>query len=183
MKKFIVLLLATASIHGFANDNSVATTDLTNSQQYCTKSGGQVLTMQAQFNINGNTVNGVSKQFCKFIYNGNLAYVGLDTLSTLPSLAATYTQRLQVNNVDLLPTKPNPNPSINVCELLHGAEIGFSVIDGGFVDPTAGQTDICVFGDGSSISAWSMIYAAAGSRPDLKNIIRSTPLNINPHIA
>jgi hypothetical protein len=38
---------------------------------------------------------------------------------------------------------------------------------------------ICVFGDKSTVSAWSLIYAAENARLKVKNAIRSEPLNID----
>ena len=173
MKKIIVFILSSASFGAFAM------TDLTNAQgikDYCASTGGVVVNMQAQFDTHNGYVSGVSRDFCKYKNHGNIAYVGLDTLSTAPTLAATYTEKLIVDPNNL-PTSPYANPSLNVCQILHGSEISFSS-NGGFSDKL-GEADICVFGDGSAISAWTMIYVAEGTRPDVKSVIRSTPLNID----
>ena len=50
------------------------------------------------------------------------------------------------------------NPAWNVCKNLGGAESGFAV-PSSYTDDL-GQSDICVFGDGSMVSAWSLIYMA-----------------------
>jgi hypothetical protein len=179
MKKLICIALSILSTSVFAVASETPEQILASSKDYCYATGGTVVPMVAEFDTHAGYVKGITKDFCKYQNHENVGYVGLETLSTTPTLAATYTRKLVVTQERLLPTKPYKNPALNVCQLLHGSEIVFSVIGGGFNDSELGETDICVFGDGSSISAWTMIYAAVGVRKDIKRFIRSKPLNIN----
>ncbi len=178
MKKVIGLVLLGLVSSSFAVVGDIQQAVEQDSRVYCQSTGGTVIRMVAQFDTHSGFVNGVTKEFCKYKNHGNLAFVGLDTLSTAPTLAATYTMKLVIDKTKPLPVRPYANPAMNVCSDLHGTEVAFSVLDGGFADKT-GQADICVFGDGSSISGWTMVYAADGSRQDIKQFIRSSALDID----
>lgn len=185
MSKNIVLLLSLSVASLLAACNSGSTTSGTAvdpNETYCVASGGTVVSMTAEFDTYDGQVNGITKKFCQKISGNpewkNVAYVGLETLSTQPTIAATYIKKLVLTESSIIPTSPYANPSLNVCEALHGSEIGFSVLGGGFTD-NLGQSDICIFGDGSSISAWTLIYAGYDVRNDVESMIRSIPLNID----
>ena len=179
-------LLTLLLVVGFCGRNAWAlvgdTPAPTSNKDYCVSSGGSVVKLHAEFDTHAGFVGGVTKEFCQYVQNSNVAIVGLDTLSTTPTLAATYTQKLVIDTTNehsnALPQKPYSNPALNVCLLLHGSEIAFSSADGGFAGKD-GQADVCIFGDGSAISAWSMIYAATGARADIIQHLRSAPLAIN----
>lgn len=176
MKKLMPVMLL--SFTSFVSAAMEKTAPNQTNKDYCKSSGGKIIKAVAQFDTHTGWVNGVTKEFCQYLdKEGNLAMVGLETLSIEPTLAATYTQKVIVEKGKGFPMAPYSNPSFNVCNRLHGAEIGFAVFSGGFADQH-GQSDICVFGDGSSISAWTLIYAAGGQRADIKNLMRSEPLNI-----
>jgi hypothetical protein len=181
MKKILFILLGVFSTSVFAVQGSGGQEQIETLQatkDYCIATGGDVVKLTAQFDTHDGLVNGVTKEFCRYDNHENSAVVGLETLSKTSTIAATYTKKLKLDKTRLLPTKPYANPSLNVCQLLHGSEIAFAAMDGGFSDDK-GQLDICVFGDGSSISAWTMIYAAQGSRKDISRFIRSKPLAID----
>ncbi len=63
-----------------------------------------------------------------------------------------------------LPEKPYSNPSINVCSAMGGTAVDYTQNGAyyGIIDKQAGTEyqDICTFGDGSALSAWSLVYAA-----------------------
>lgn len=180
MKKIFLALATIASANTFATTGDSPWTEVQNNKNYCEATGGKIVTLQAQFDTHSGYINGLSKEFCQYISKKNIAVVGLETLSKTSNIAATLTQNLKIDDNKPLPTKPYNNPSLNVCQLLHGTQIAYLVVDGGFADNN-GQYDICVFGDGSSISAWTLIYAAAGIRKDIKSLIqsRSKPLEID----
>lgn len=146
---------------------------------YCTSTGGTVIDMIAKFETKSGKVDGFSKSFCQYDLNGHLNTIGLDTLaSTLPSLAATYTQKVVIDSSKTLPMRPYGNPGLDVCHNLNGISIAFSAVDGGsFLDADGGEADVCVFADGSMISGWSLIYMA--NDPNQKALIHSTPLDID----
>lgn len=89
--------------------------------------------------------------------------VGLESFaSAKPNIAATLIKKLPAISFDspLFKGKYN-NPSLNFCKNIGGSSIPFTVISGGFANEL-GQSDICVFGDASMVSAWSLIYIANG---------------------
>lgn len=53
-------------------------------------------------------------------------------------------------------------------------------VDGGGFANRLGQSDICVLGDGSMVSGWSLIYMASHREGygDIKNKVKANPLNI-----
>jgi hypothetical protein len=146
--------------------------------QYCLSTGGKVVDLNAKFSTLSGDVDGLSKAFCQYQTDGNIEMIGLDTLaSTSPSLGATYAKSLTLDPSRPLPEKPYANPSLNVCERLKGSSIAFYVCSGGFSNES-GEYDICVFGDGSSISAWTLIYLANGDYPQIKALIKAQPMDI-----
>jgi hypothetical protein len=145
---------------------------------YCIQSGGQVEMMQAEFSTWHGKVGGLTKQFCRFrVDNGTLS-IGLETFSsTHANIAATYAKTLApLDEHSPLWTGHAGNPSLNVCQNLGGSSIGF-FSNGGFAS-ALGQSDICVFGDASMISAWSLIYIAnhRNGYDHIKDLIRAVPL-------
>lgn len=145
---------------------------------YCIQSGGQVEAMQAEFSTPHGMVYGLTKQFCEFHVDHGTLSIGLETFASIqPNIAATYAKTLAPLDKNSPLWKGDAgNPSFNVCKNLGGASIG-SFSSGGFAN-TLGQSDICVFGDASMISAWTLIYMAnhRNGYDEIKNLIRSTPL-------
>lgn len=150
-------------------------------KKYCEQSGGIVEWMPAQFLTSQGIVEGHIRKFCTFrIDNGFLA-IGLRTFSSMkPSIAATFIKKLNpiLPDSHLLAGPYQTNPSIQVCKNLGGASIT-AITDGGFAN-SLGQTDICVFGDGSMVSGWTLIYIANNrdGYNDVKDKIRAEPLDI-----
>ena len=145
---------------------------------YCIQSGGQVEAMQAEFSTPHGMVHGLTKQFCEFKVDCGTLSIGLETFSSAQSnIAATYAKTLAPLDKDSpLWAGGAGNPSFNVCKNLGGASIG-SFSSGGFAN-ALGQSDICVFGDASMISAWSLIYMAnhRNGYNHIKVLIKSVPL-------
>lgn len=145
---------------------------------YCIDHGGKVETMVAKY---GNDVNGFEKQFCTFAKDNGFIAVGLDAYaSEKPNMAATYIQKLgAIDDSSALWDGNYTNPSMNVCHNLGGSSITYNVVSGGFTN-NLGASDICTFGDGSMVSAWSLIYMENG-RTDydqVKSTVRSEPIDI-----
>ncbi|MCH9757476.1 MAG: hypothetical protein K0U37_09860 [Gammaproteobacteria bacterium] len=145
---------------------------------YCIQSGGKPETMQAEFSTQHGMVYGLTKSFCQFSVDGGTISIGLETFSSpQPSIAATYAKTLAPldENSPLWAGKAG-NPSLNVCINLGGSSIG-RFNSGGF-ENALGQSDICVFGDASMISAWSLIYMANHREgyDQIKEHIKSVPL-------
>ncbi|MDQ5921323.1 MAG: hypothetical protein QG673_1381 [Pseudomonadota bacterium] len=189
MKKItlgVALSLGIASSFAVSNNIGAAAVEsdnLASLAKYCeTPRGGlpagKVVNMVAKFSASNGTVEGITKQFCQYEFKGNLAVVGLETLSTKPTLAATYALLEKADPDKPFPERPYSNPSLNACRTLHGSEIVFAVPSGGYTDDI-GEADICMFGDGSSISAWTILYMSTGSRQDMRKHIRSKPMNID----
>lgn len=150
--------------------------------KHCTSNNGTVEIMAAEFQSGGATEYGFNKTFCTFNLNGGFAVVGLQTFASLNSnIAASYIVTLPtIEPSSPLWKGPYANPSANVCKNLGGASISFNVGSGGFSN-RLGQSDVCVFGDGSMISSWTLIYIANG-REDydkIRNAIQSKPLQIS----
>jgi hypothetical protein len=145
---------------------------------YCIQSGGKVEPMQAEFSTPHGMVHGLTKQFCEFSVDHGILSIGLETFSSMQSnIAATYAKKLApLDENSPLWAGNAGNPSFNVCKNLGGASIG-SFSSGGFAN-ALGQSDICVFGDASMISAWSLIYMAnhRNGYDHIKELIRSVPL-------
>lgn len=148
---------------------------------YCNESGGVVEKMPAEILAGKSWVSGQSKSFCNFNVDDGFIAIGLETFSSpLPSIAATYIKTLrEIPENSPLWNGSYTNPSSNVCKNLGGSTIGF-VTSGGFSN-ALGQSDICVFGDASMVSAWSLIYMAnhRNGYDDVKNKVKAEPLNIN----
>ncbi|WP_419419690.1 hypothetical protein ACNVED_14490 [Legionella sp. D16C41] len=132
-------------------------------EDYCYQAGGQVEQMPAQFSTKTGLTEGFKKDFCTFKIDGGFIAVGLETFASPElNIAATLIKKLPPIPSNSPLFKGNyDNPSLNFCKNIGGASIVFLVPNGGFSN-ALGQTDICVFGDGSMISSWSLIYIANG---------------------
>lgn len=177
----IVALFVLSSTVAFSVTADVSSGTTDSYTRYCTASGGQVEQMPAIFSTQAGNVTGNTKPFCTFNVDNGFIAIGLESFaSDVPSIAATYMKTLQelTENSPLWKGKAT-NPSYNVCRNLGGTAIGF-VVSGGFTNPL-GESDICVFGDGSMVSAWSLIYMA-GHRDgydSIKNQVKATPMIIS----
>lgn len=150
--------------------------------QYCIDKGGKVETMVAEFSTQSGMVYGFDKKFCTFDKDNGSIVVGLKTFaSERPNLGATLIQKLPKIEASSPLWKGNyANPSLNVCKNMGGSSISFFVMSGGFTS-SLGQNDVCVFGDGSMVSAWTLVYFANGRTgyDDVKREVRSEPLSIS----
>lgn len=129
-------------------------------EDYCFKAGGTVKSMVARFHTRSGVVNGWEKPFCQFIKNNGFLVIGLDSFSSSEgNIAATYMKTLQPFDDDTTLLKGKyRNPSANFCQNIGGTTIAFAA-SGNFIDEK-GESDVCVFGDGSMVSAWTLIYMA-----------------------
>ena len=147
-------------------------------EKYCIEKGGSVTSKVALYDTKSGPVEGYTMKFCQIpFFNFNQAIIGLETFaSEKPSLVSTYAK-----NLVILPNQrvkgPFAHNGANLCYSLGGSSINFYV-NGGFFD-SLGFWDICMFGDGSHISGWTLLYAALGTRSDIKDGIKGEVLNIN----
>ncbi len=120
--------------------------------------------MPSQFDTHSGHVYGNQKIFCTFQIDQGFIAIGLASFaSKTPNIAATLIKKLP----PIPPDSPlfngsYSNPALNFCKNLGGSNIAFFA-NGGFANEL-GETDICVFGDGSMVSGWSLIYIA-NNRP------------------
>ncbi|MDP3562151.1 MAG: hypothetical protein Q8R83_08250 [Legionellaceae bacterium] len=160
---------------------SIAWSQVEIDRVYCSQSGGTVEKMAVEYNTSSGFVTGNSRQFCLFTADNGLIVIGLESFAAnTPSIAATYMKKLpEIADDSGLFKGVYSNPSFNVCKNLGGAMVGF-VLGGDFTD-SHGQSDICVFGDGSMVSAWSLIYMANHRQgyDEIKNKVKAIPLDIN----
>ena len=146
-------------------------------EKYCIDKGGIISTKTAGYDTRIGYVDGITMKFCQIELDKNLAMIGIETFaSTKPSLVSTYINKLVINPSGRI-KGPYSQAATNLCYSLGGSTINFN-LNGGFYDEI-GFAGICFFGDGSHISGWTLLYAAYGSRPDIKDGIRGEVLNIN----
>ena len=178
--KLAAVLLSAA----FMSAASAHTTKVEEYSAYCSQSGGVVEQMPAEISTGSGMVKGQTKIFCNFTIQGGFLAMGLETFaSDVPSIAATFIKKMDdiAEDSPLLKGKYE-NPSANFCKNIGGATIGF-VASGGFANDL-GQADICVFGDGSMVSGWSLIYMAIHREgyDEVKQKVKAAPMNITiPH--
>jgi len=178
-KKMLIGVVVSALTFGYAYSSS-----LEENAVFCQKQGGTVNNMVATYGSGSTAETGLSKKFCSIVSSsgGNTAQISLEALSTEANLVTTIALKL------ILYKSLDTNVILNsMCSDLHGATISMYSNQGGFVDDK-GYSNICVFGDGSAISVWTLYYMARGLNDDIKNMLtsRSTPLNVlvpNIHIA
>ena len=171
-KKMLIGAVISALISGYAYSSSLEEDAI-----FCQKQGGAVDKMVATYGSGPEAETGLSKKFFSIVSSsgGNTAYISLEALSTKSNLVTTIASKLTLYKS--LDTDVILN---SMCSDLHGATIGMYSSQGGFVDDK-GYSNICVFGDGSAISVWTLYYMARGLNDDLKNMLssRSKPLNVS----
>jgi hypothetical protein len=130
-------------------------------EDYCIKNDGKVASMKIEFNPSKHSASqtGFSKKFCTFEKDRGFIAIGLETYaSKKPNVAATIISKLpEITQDSPLWNRIYANPGYNICKNLGGSAVAYYLIDGGFTG-TSGSSDICMFGDGSMVSAWSLIY-------------------------
>jgi hypothetical protein len=148
----------------------------------CEELGGKVTPMPMVFmSAQGENIQGFTKKFCLFEINQGIAVIGLGSMNSKKvNIAASYVKTLHpIDYNSPLWEGSASNPSHNVCHNL-GGTTAQNVTLGAFKSEN-GEYDICVFGDGSMISAWTLIYIANQREGyDLiKNNIPSQALPLN----
>jgi len=148
------------------------------SKNICQDIGGQVQQMEMIYQTPQGLIKGFSRPFCTFILNHGFAVIGLESMnSKKANIAASLVLTLpELDEQSKLWEGSDTNPSHNVCRNLGGTYA--QLITNGSFQSQEGANDICVFGDGSMISGWTLIYIA-NQREDydvIKNNIPSQAL-------
>jgi hypothetical protein len=113
---------------------------------------------------------GIVRKVCQVNVNGNLIEFGVEAADPkLPTIAATMLKTAPA--VDPNKVKTSGNPAMVYCLAYGGAEAAFVSTNLHFTE-ALGQTDACVFGDGSMASAWSIAYLASSAPGDGWRAIR-----------
>ena len=126
----------------------------------CEKIGGKIENMQMNFSTSLGRLKGFNKKFCSFEINNGYATLGLQSMNSKnTNIAASYVLNLPpIDENSPLWNGADNNPSHNVCKNLGGSYA--QMVSNGAFSSALGENDICVFGDGSMISAWTLIYIA-----------------------
>jgi putative hemolysin len=99
---------------------------------------------------------GLVRTVCQVAVNGTLVQFGVEAADpSIPTIAATMIKTAPA--IDASKVHTSANPAMVYCAAYGGAEAGFVALGLSFAEK-AGQTDMCVFGDGSMASAWSLAY-------------------------
>jgi hypothetical protein len=178
--KSIIIAALLISVSGVASAAGEAACRLSRDRAAGVKTS--VVNAVAQFDTASGWVDGLSNKFCKFQNaENNLGLIDLQTLSSKkPSIAATYLlSGLDMVELEkVIPEKFEGNPGTLFCQALAGSSIT-RYTSGGFATKE-GQDEVCVFGDGSKISIWVLVYTS--DDPDylsMRKAVRSQPLAIN----
>ncbi len=161
MNKLLLLLTS-----GFIVTASAS--EITGSQN-CITHGGVIESMAATYKTESFVFFAPEVNVCKL----NNSIVGVDTLSTKATIAATYLSKLNKKSmseisVDMakLPNySPGANQSSYFCQLLHGQE--------NTSKDAIGEANVCYFSDLSSIDSWTLLYTANNEESQIKQIIQS----------
>ncbi|MGV3739983.1 MAG: hypothetical protein ACO1N3_01655 [Gammaproteobacteria bacterium] len=160
--------------------------------EYCVSKSGTLTPMTAWFETQNGPVAGLTEKFCTFERDNGYIVIGLSAFaSEHANIAATYMKSLTEIKMgsDVMQDKDKSatntksaglglaNPSYAVCKNLGGTAINYK-FHGNFRPKAGGDSDICVFGDGSMVSAWSLIYMAnhRAGYDEVKGYVRSEPL-------
>lgn len=145
---------------------------------YCHAAGGVVEYMPLNYVTSKGNFQGIAQAFCNFHLPNGFISIGLDTFaSPYPSIAATYIKtQTEIGEGSPLWEGTYTNPSWNVCKNLGGAMAGY--VANASYSNSLGDADICVFGDGSMVSAWTLIYMSQHKEgyDNVKNKVRAEPL-------
>lgn len=155
--------------------------------EYCVSKSGTLTPMTAWFETAQGPIEGLTEQFCTFERDHGYLVIGLSAFaSEHANIAATYMKNLpEIKEGSTLLSEHTsksgalgmPNPSSSVCQTLGGTTINYR-FQGNFKPATGGASDICTFGDGSMVSAWTLIYMAnhRTGYDEVKNDVKSQPL-------
>ena len=128
---------------------------------YCESSfNGKVVHIQMVSNAGQpNAQYGLVHDFCKIDVNGTQVVLGLENVNPkVPTIAATMLKTARA--VDPAKVQTHGNPATVICSGYGGADAAFVAFSLFFTD-AVGASDMCVFGDGSMVSAWSLAYVGS----------------------
>ncbi|HBB53514.1 MAG TPA: hypothetical protein DCZ80_06400 [Legionellales bacterium] len=147
IKKFITIALIFHTLMSFAKNT-------------CQDIGGQVQKMEMIYNTPQGLIKGFSRPFCTFVLDHGFAVIGLESMnSKKANIAASMVLSLSaLDEQSKLWEGSDTNPAHNVCRNLGGTYA--QLVTNGSFQSQEGANDICVFGDGSMISGWTLIYIA-----------------------
>lgn len=130
------------------------------SASICTDLGGKITPMTIIYHTGQGQISGFKQKFCTFAIDNGTATIGLKSINSKnANIAASYVLTLEsFDNSSPLWQGQAQNPSHNVCHNLGGTTA--QVVAPGSFTSDLGENDICVFGDGSMISGWTLIYIA-----------------------
>ena len=157
--------------------------------EYCVSKSGTLTPMTAWFDTNQGAIEGLTERFCTFERDNGYLVIGLSAFaSDHANIAATYMKSLpEIKEGSKLLEEHKarsgafglPNPSSAVCQKLGGTTINYR-FQGNFKPEIGGASDVCTFGDGSMVSAWTLIYMAnhRAGYDEVKNNVKSQPLSM-----
>jgi hypothetical protein len=168
MKKLLITILFTsnlvyASSYGNMDNTSINSGDLddvVNQISNCKKGGGKIINSPAVFDTAAGHIKGISYKMCyiekidPFNKKPHSAMIGLEVMGKVQSIAATYL--LKGINFKNFPQVTSNNPAHDTCKFIGGSVISTYAF-GGF-ENEQGEDSVCVFGDGSKLSTWALIY-------------------------
>jgi hypothetical protein len=157
----VAMVVAAASAVAASGAPAIRGGSQINSQlaKYCESNfKGEVVQIQMVSNARlPDAQYGVVQDFCKIDVNGTQVAIGLENVDPkVPTIAATMLKTARAVDPAKVPT--HGNPATAICQGYGGADAAFVAFNLFFTD-AVGATDMCVFGDGSKISAWSLVYA------------------------
>ena len=190
MKSYQIGQIALFSIGLGLSQVSSALVDTDPLGEYCVSKSGTLTPMTVWFETSKGPLEGLTEEFCTFERDNGYLVIGLSAFaSAQPNIAATYMKSLPEIKMgsDLMQEHSKSdsktqgyglaNPSAGVCTKLGGTEVNFK-FHGNFRPKAGGDSDICVFGDGSMVSAWTLIYMAnhRTGYDEIKSYVKSQPL-------
>jgi hypothetical protein len=127
--------------------------------------GGKLVPMQMVDNGGTSWAQyGLVRTVCQVNVNGTLVAFGVEAADpSVPTIAATMMKTAPA--IDSAKVNTTGNPAMVYCAAYGGAEAGFVALGLSF-EQKLGQTDMCVFGDGSMASAWSLAYLGWATEGD-----------------
>ena len=165
MKFAVVIAAATAAavsgapaVRGGSQPASQSGSQLVN---HCASNfEGEVVQLQMVSNAQQpNAQFGLVHDFCKIDANGTQVLLGLENVDPkVPTIAATMLKTARA--VDPAKLQTHGNPAIAICRGYGGADAAFVAFSLFFTD-AVGASDMCVFGDGSMVSAWTLAYVGS----------------------
>jgi hypothetical protein len=161
MKTLLKLVAACALFAAWSIANAAGEGQCLKSRDRAAGVKTAVVNATAEMDSSIGTIEGLQNKFCTFTSKVHTGMIDLQTLtSKRPSIAATYL----LNGLDMaelikvVPEGYQGNPATLYCKALEGSSIT-RYTDGGFATKL-GQDEVCVFGDGSMISMWVLVYVS-----------------------